>query len=178
MKTIKEWFKYRFSWMDIFLSPFVCPKPIVHIGSVKVGTPYMLPRVWRPNPEKRGYLIAKARKFGFDFVGLGWKEKFGGVRGEWNPVWSLVLFGKFQIAVTWHLDCRIWESYLTWKYYTDRKDGNLVVDLSDYTLTGRLQESRTKNPNVWASRDKEGKEVKTDWFLKSLKKRFRDYFEN
>lgn len=63
-----------------------------------------------------------------------------------------------------------------WYSDTDRKDGNLVVDLSDYTLTGRLQESRTKNPNVWVSRDKEGKEVKTDWFLKSLRKRFRVYF--
>ena len=174
---MKEWFKYRFGWMDIFVSPFVCPRPIVHIGKVKVGTPYFLPRTWRPNPEKRGYLTAKPRKFGFDFVPLGWKEKFGSVRQEWDPIWSLVLFGKFQVVVIWHLDTRIWESYLTWKYYTNRKDGNLVVDLSDYTLTGRLQESRTKNPNVWIS-NKDGAEEKTDWFLKSLKKRFRVYFEN
>lgn len=174
---MKEWFKYRFGWMDIFFSPFVSPRPIIHVGKVKVGTPYFLPRVWRPNPEKEGYLTAKPRKFGFDFVPLGWKEKFGSVRHEWSPVWSLVLFAKFQIAVIWHLDPRIWESYLTWRYYTNRKDGNIVVNLSDYTLTGRLQESRTKNPNVWISY-KDGGEEKTDWFLKSLKSRFRVYFEN
>lgn len=168
MKKLKEWFKYRFGWMDIFMSPFVSPRPFVHMGKVRVGTPYMLPRTWRPDTEKKGYLIAKPRKFGFDFVPLGWKEKFGSVRHEWNPVWSLVLFVKFQVAVIWYLDTRIWESYLTWKYYTNRKD---------FTLTGRLQESRTKNPNVWVSY-KDGVEEKTDWFLKSLKKRFRVYFEN
>lgn len=61
------------------------------------------------------------KKIGFDFVGLGWKTKWGDTdyRFEWSPLLSFVFF-KWQIAITvvapeYH---QYWEAWLYYNYQT------------------------------------------------------------
>lgn len=152
--------KYKFGWMSIFFSPFKSPRPIFYIGKVAIGTPYMLPRVWRKSEDGKN-MTHSPRKFGFDFVPLGYKCKWESLRAEWNPVWSFVIWN-FQIAIVWHLPTQHWESYLTYKYKTDTKLPKLK----------RLEESRYFNPNIWFTYTTKGKKIRKDYFINSLKKRW------
>lgn len=156
--------RFKMGWMKIFFSPFKSPTPFVHIGKIKVGVPYMLPRVWRTSKEDDKHMTATPRKFGFDIVSLGWKWKFDSVRHEWNPVWSFVIW-KLQIAIIWHLECREWESYLEYEYNTNK----------EYTKLVRLLDSRRQNPNVWLTCKGEVRS-REDYFIKSLKKRWKKRF--
>lgn len=67
--------------------------------------------------------------FGFDFTSLGWKPKWDEYRFEWNPLISIVLFGKQlfieiipntkggeELLAT---DC-YWEAWLTYENKTDK----------------------------------------------------------
>lgn len=153
----------KFKWLNIYKSPFRKPKLIFYTGKVAVGTPYMLPRKWVKSDN--GYLKPVPRRIGFDFVGLGWKDKWDSPRHEWNPVWSFVFF-KWQIAIIFNLDTYSWESYLTYKYYCKKKD-----------VLERLKESRKLNPNVWVRYDKDDERVETDYFLKSLTNKWRKKFK-
>lgn len=139
---------HKLDWLSIFRSPFKAPKPIFYIGKVSRGLPYFLPTGW----------------FSFKIVSLGWKEKRNSPRHEWDPVISIVLF-RLQFTVTFHLEDQHWESFLTYDKYTDK---NLPT-------IARLEESRKLNPNVWVRYTEEG-EVTEDWFLRSLKKRWRKKF--
>lgn len=161
MKKIKEWFKYEFDWISIYNSPFKSPKINVYIGKRCIGFPYFLPRTL----GKDG--VFRRKHLGFSSCGLGYKTKWSstGYRHEWNPSYGFIVWD-FQVAITFSLDCRIWESWLLYRHF--RRDGLSNLDA--------LVKTRETNPNVWVSRDNEGIEVKTDWFLKGLKKRFRDYF--
>lgn len=99
------------------LTPFKAFLPKFYIGNIRVGTPYFLPRVWRPSKEKDGYLVARPRKFGFDFVGIGWKTKWSDkdIRHEFNPVWSFVIW-KWQIALIFRPDhdMHYYEALIYW----------------------------------------------------------------
>lgn len=152
---------YYFGWMDVLFSPFKFPKPVVHIGKVSVGTPYMLPRVWIKSINE-GYLIPVPKKVGFDTVPLGFKWKYEDLRHEWNPVWSFVICN-LQIAVIWHLNSHFWESYLTYRYRTNNKDKTL----------NRLIQSRNKNPNIWVTQGSGKENKKIDYFMLSLKIKWR-----
>lgn len=154
--------KYKFGWMSIFFSPFRVPIPIFYIGKLAIGTPYMLPRVWRKSEDDR-YMTHSPRKIGFDFVPLGWKHKYDRIEFEWNPVWSFV-FWKLQIAVVWYLDGLEWKSFITYKELTDRKN----------SVMGRIKEARSLDPNVWIT----GDGIKEDWFIKSLRKSWKNIFSN
>lgn len=141
-----------YDWLRIIGSPFKFPRPIFYFGKIRVGTPYFLPRYWRKDRYKRAWW------FKLDVVGLGYKTKYTefNYRHEWDPVLSLVLFG-MQFAVTFYLHTCIWESWLIYDRCTEG-----VVE-------NRLRKCRKINPNAWV----DGKGVKTDYFLKGLKKKWR-----
>jgi len=73
----------HFRFLSVYNSPFVRPKIKWYFGKVAVGVPYSLPR----------------KRFGFDFVDLGWKTKWDkdDFRFEWNPMISFV-FWKWQVV--------------------------------------------------------------------------------
>ncbi len=112
-------------------SPFRVPQPKYTLGDIDRGVPYFLPR--RLNKKTRKY--ENITKFGIDIINLGWKTKFDDYRHEWNPGWSIVLFGK-QLTCVYTLkpdseltpsfsnseliDSSLWEAWLTWEYDTDK----------------------------------------------------------
>lgn len=151
MKRELRWLK------DIIVSPFKFPKVIIHVGSIKVSTPYFLPRVWRPSKEKKGYLTATPRKFGLDIVGLGWKDKWNTPRFEWSPIWSFVIW-KLQIAIIFRFSDPEVESFLYYNYYTDKSLSTL----------GRLKQCEKEFPNKWIS----SIDGERDYFKRSLKSKW------
>ena len=162
------WFsilRYKLGWMGILFSPFIFPKIRVYIGKVRIGTPYMLPRVWKLNKET-GFYNSRPRKFGIDLVPLGYKTKWSSTdfRCEWNPVWSFVFF-KWQIALTFELDHRIWECYLTYRHFRTLNPENS----KEYCI----KLAREANPQVWTSLGKDSKKDKvTDYWNLGLKKHY------
>lgn len=154
--------RYRLEWLKIVNSPFKFPKVRFYFGKIRVGTPYFLPRRWYNNHEKPGYLKAvPAWWFKLDVVPLGYKTKWTETdyRHEYDPRLSLVICG-LQIAIRFHLDPRVWESWLIYENCTEGVPLN------------RLRKCRKINPNVWESNG-----VKTDYFLKGLKKCWYENFE-
>lgn len=129
-----SYFINQFNWLKVYLSPFKPPIPKLYIGKVAIGVPYFYPRVWDKNGK------AKPKKIGFDFIGLGWKTKWGDYRFEWSPVWSFVFFG-YQIAITFVAPemHHYWEC---WLYYSKETKG---------TTKERLEQARTEFPCVWTS---------------------------
>lgn len=129
-----NYFINQFNWLKVYLSPFKPPIPKLYIGKVAIGVPYFYPRVWDKNGK------AKPKKIGFDFIGLGWKTKWGDYRFEWSPVWSFVFFG-YQIAITFVAPemHHYWEC---WLYYSRETKG---------TTKERLEQARTEFPCVWTS---------------------------
>ena len=118
----------KVKWINILNSPFVRPRVNIYIGKIAVGTPYFFPRRTVKDPDKPGYLKFVPRRFGFDFVALGFKTKWTNTdyRFEWSPIWSFV-FWKWQIAVTCTgprgevgSNDAYWES---WLYYTNDTKG-------------------------------------------------------
>jgi len=121
-KRFKYWLK-NFEFLQIYNSPFQRPRLIFHCGKIRYGTPYFFPRKWVKDKEKTGYLKAKPKKIGFDFVGLGWKTKWTATdyRHEWNPIWSFVFF-KWQICLKFsHAHFyNYWEAWLYYHISTDQ----------------------------------------------------------
>ena len=146
---------YKFNWVRIYKSPFKPPRIKFYLGPVRVGFPYFFPR--RLNKDRK--FVRK--KIGFSACGLGYKTKWTShdYRHEWNPCYGFVFFN-FQIAVTFHLHTAIWESWLIYENCTE------VVPVN------RLRKCRKLNPNVWVS----GGGIKTDYFLKGLKNKYKDAF--
>jgi hypothetical protein len=108
------------------------------------------------------YRFSDPKKFGFDFVGLGWKTKYDSFRHEWNPIWSFVCFG-YQIALIFRPedDMHFWECYLAFEHDTDKSK----------SAQERLKEAKEKHPCVWTSHSDKGK-VTTDYWTKVIKKRY------
>ncbi len=126
----------------LFSSPFKRVKMKWYLGKTAIGTPYFLPRKWKKNKEKPGYLIAYTKKIGFDFVSLGWKTKWDltDFRFEWAPIWSFVFFG-WQIAIVFRAPEQehYWEC---WLYYT------LATDKSK-SVKERVAQAREAFPCKW-----------------------------
>lgn len=112
----------KFSFLKAFFSPFKTPIPKLYIGKIALGTPIFYPRRWVKS-DKPGYKKPVPKKFGFDFVGLGWKTKWDDTdyRFEWGPIWSFV-FLKWQIAITFKVPelSHYWEAWLFYKRNTDK----------------------------------------------------------
>ena len=153
--------RYRLEWLKIINSPFKFPKIRFYFGKIRVGTPFMLPRRWVKNPDTGHLKAVPSWWFKLDLVPLGYKTKWteSGYRHEWNPIFSLVVLGS-QTAISFELDPRVWESYLIYENCTEGVPLN------------RLRKCRKINPNVWEM----GGGVKTDYFLKGLKDKYKDAF--
>ena len=142
-------------WKAMF-SPFKRLTLKVYAGKLAIGMPYFYPRKLVPVSEAEAIEIANEqcdkydakdigydyadelqkarrtrrfvpRRFGFDYIGLGYKTKWTDTdyRFEWSPRLSFVCFG-YQIAVTvvpkLPKDVSIdyyWESWLYYNYNTD-----------------------------------------------------------
>lgn len=130
----------KFTFLKVFLSPFKRPKIGFYFGPVKYGVPMFFPRKWIKNKDKSGYLKTISKKFGFDFVNLGWKTKWSSTdyRFEYSPIWSFVFF-KWQLAITFKVPKtdHYWECYL---YYTHQTKGK-VID--------RIKTAKKEYPCIW-----------------------------
>lgn len=97
----------NFRFLSAFNSPFLRPKLKWYFGKVAVGIPYFLPK----------------KRFGFDFVSLGWKTKWDpdDFRFEWNPMISFV-FWKWQVVLSFVPDyaAEYWEAWLYYELRTDK----------------------------------------------------------
>jgi hypothetical protein len=165
MTKIKHFFK-ELIYIKAFFSPFIRPRLRFYLGKIAIGTPYFYPRKWIENKEKSGYLKAVPRKFGFDFVGLGWKTKWSDTdyRFEWSPRMSFVFF-KWQFAVIIEAkeEDQYWESWLFYEFNTDKSKSKKE----------RAKQMREENPKIWI-KYKGDEQVKIDYYEIILKKRYRN----
>lgn len=132
LKKIKNRIKYNhfisfLSFLQVLNSPFVGLKVKFYFGDIKIGTPYFLPRKFIKSKTKHGYLTpVPVKYFYIQFISLGYKTKWENTdyRFEWNPMISIVLFGK-QIVIwfkpnvkEFHCEDFYWESWLYYKNFT------------------------------------------------------------
>ena len=172
-------------------SPFKPLTLKVYAGKIAVGMPYFFPRKLVPLSETEVdewadkevvQLIANGqsydyttilqnarrqrkfvnRRFGFDYIGLGYKTKWSNTdyRFEWSPRLSFVCFG-YQIVFTVvpkipkniSIDY-YWESWLYYNYNTD----------ATKTPKERIAETRKERPGMITSyRKDEGKTTYCIW---------------
>ncbi len=165
MAKIKFFIK-KLIYIKAFFSPFIRPRLRFYLGKIAIGTPYFYPRKWIKNKEKKGYLKAVPRRFGFDFIGLGWKTKWSDTdyRFEWSPRISFVFF-KWQFAVIIEVEeeNQYWESWLFYEFNTDK----------DKSVKERVKQMRKENPQIWI-RYRDGEEMEIDYYEIILKKRYRN----
>jgi len=172
-------------------SPFKPLTLKVYAGKIAVGMPYFFPRKLVPlsetevdewadkevvqlitNGQSYDYttILQNARRqrkfvnrrFGFDYIGLGYKTKWSNTdyRFEWSPRLSFVCFG-YQIVFTVvpKLPKNIsidyyWESWLYYNYNTD----------ATKTPKERIAETRKERPGMITSyRKDEGKTTYCIW---------------
>jgi hypothetical protein len=151
LKYIKEDLRF----VKALFSPF---KPFglsFYFGKVAIGTPYFLPRKWVKNKDKPWYLKAIPRKFGFDFVRLGWKTKWSekDFRFEWAPMISFVCFNRqFVISVRAPHQHHYWEAWLYYEYCTDHRLPKWL----------RLRHCRENFPITWTVYHKSKETWETD----------------
>ena len=190
LKYLKEDLRF----LKALWSPF---KPFglkVYAGKIAIGTPYFFPRKWinvtykeaieaATEEKKKGYIEkpfnewleickkrkkAVPRKFGFDFVRLGWKTKWSedDYRFEWAPLLSFVCFG-YQIAIIVNAPEKdhYWESWLYYEYSTDKRLPKWI----------RVRQCRDKFPKTYKIYHKSTTDWKTeseetvDYYTKILK---------
>lgn len=173
IKKIIDYFrekKYRIkylleelSFLKIYNSPFEKPKINIYWGDIAVGVPYFLPR--KLVRAERGFISKPIKYFGFDWCGLGWKSKWShtDIRHEWNPVFSLVFFGK-QLAITFtheHYD-HYWSAWVYYNLYTG----------SFFTKEERLEQCVKEFPLIYKVWEKEKPEQKINYYTKILKPKY------
>jgi hypothetical protein len=181
----------KFTFLKSYFSPFRPCNLKFYAGKIKIGTPYFLPRRWVKYTEKEAreaalkaiedskkvektleewleyYMVhekAVPKKIGFDFIGLGWKTKWREYRFEWPPLISFVFF-KWQIAVIFDAPEKdhYWESWLYYELETDKTK----------TKKERISQCRKNYPQIWKRYNKEGEEIKVDYYDIILKKRYK-----
>ena len=118
--------------------------------------------------KSRGFMTAVPRKFGFDFVRLGWKTKWSedDYRFEWTPRLSFVFF-KWQIVIIVEApeQDHYWESWLYYEYNTDKRLPKWV----------RINQCKEKFPKTYKIYHKSTTDWKTeseetvDYYTKILK---------
>jgi len=177
-------------WKAMF-SPFRRLTLKVYAGKLAIGMPYFFPRKLVPVSETEAWELADKdadrlaaagvkydyanllqnarrkrkfvpRRFGFDYIGLGYKTKWSNTdyRFEWSPRLSFVCFG-YQIVFTvvpkLPKDISIdyyWESWLYYNYNTD----------ATKTPKERIAEVREERPGMITSyRKDEGKTTYCVW---------------
>ena len=170
-----------------------------YVGKTAVGMPYFYPRKLVPLSETEVYAEADKesnrlsaagvkcdyadllktarrtrkfvlRRFGFDYIGLGYKTKWSNTdyRFEWSPRLSFVCFG-YQIAATvvpkLPKDVSIdyyWESWLYYNYNTD----------ATKTPKERIAETREERPGMITSYRKGNDPITTCTWDSILKSRY------
>lgn len=155
-----------FKWINILNSPFVSPRVNIYAGRIAVGTPYMLPRTTIKDPDKPGWMKFVPKRFGFDFVGLGFKTKWSNTdyRFEWCPIWSFV-FWKWQIAVTFsgpknNATSNYWEA---WLYYIRDTSGTVEERVA------QCKKEYSQTYTVWSG----GEKSTVNYYDVILKKKYR-----
>lgn len=149
-------------YLKTYNSPF---KPLQlkwYFGDISQGVPWFLPRRWRKNKEKPGYMEAVPIKFGFNSCPLGWKTKYDSYRFEFSPRWSFVAFGK-QLTLTFFAENEdhYWESFLAWEYETDKS----------LSWKERLKDCRERFPQIWTQYRGDSEEV-VDYYDLILRKKY------
>lgn len=152
--------KCRFEWMGIFFSPFITPKPKFYFHKNRVADPRILPIIFAKSKVVPYRIEFRQKKFGIDIMPLGYRRDGCLISFVFNPTWRLII-GNFQITVIWELVPIIWENFLTYEKLTNKNRSKMI----------RLVDSRELNPSILTDGN-----VDTDWFLKSLKKKWRVRF--
>lgn len=118
---------------------FFLPKKRYYIGKLTYGSPYFDP--WNFNKtiltirrQRPQYLRCNYFKlFGYEIsygwpvkivkYDLGWKDKFGSPRHEWNPSFQIWVFN-WQFCIWWGSldgnDDKYWEMVLWYLHYSDK----------------------------------------------------------
>jgi hypothetical protein len=110
-------------FLKMFFSPFLGLKLVFYFGDIKIGHPYFMPRKFNMKEKK----YESITRFGFAYNTLGWKTKFSMLRYEYEPSYSIILFGKqFNIKFVPNnkkggFGESMWEAWLYYYYRTDRK---------------------------------------------------------
>lgn len=170
MKKLKYILK-ELAFMKALFSPFKPFRLRFYCGKIAIGTPIFFPRRAVKDKDKPGYLKFVPKKFGFDFVRLGYKTKWSETdyRFEWAPLLSFVCFG-YQVAVIVkapHQD-NYWEAWLYYEYQTDHR-------LPKYI---RVRQCREKFPMTFTIYHKSKEDWKTerketiDYYTKVLKPKY------
>lgn len=191
-KFIRKLKRYKVPlYLRTYNSPFKPIKLKFYFGKVARGVPYFMPRKWvrltdeevlekaresMNNPKMiekpfdewvrqyKNYTKPIPKKFGFDFVELGWKTKFGDFRFEHSPIWSIVAFG-YQFTITFvapHLD-HYWECFLFYHYRTDKSKSRKE----------RIKQCKKEYPCTWR-RSYNGKEEIIDYYELILKNKYKE----
>jgi hypothetical protein len=151
----------KFRFLSVYNSPFVRPKIKLYWGKITVGVPYFLPRKLRKLNGENQWVN---KKFGFDFVGLGWKTKWDDddFRFEWNPMISFV-FWKWQIVLSFVSENSdtYWEAWLYYELRTDKTKSKME----------RLAQCRVKFPITETTYEGNKKYV-IDWYDFILKEKY------
>ncbi len=125
-------------------SPFIKYTKRLYIGKIRYGIPCFYPRYYCPTFIKMGKIenkpkfisyknwnLNKSYWFGigipviFRWITLGWKDKFGTPRCEWQPFFTIYFF-KFQLCLFFispdktEAFEKYWEMFLWWRYYSNK----------------------------------------------------------
>jgi hypothetical protein len=118
--------------------------------------PIRVPSLEELLKNKKRCLFPVPKKFGFDFVGLGWKTKWSDkdIRVEHAPLISFVFF-KWQIALTFDVPeyYHYWSAWIYYSKYTKTSDNT----------EQRLKESITEFPLIWTQYIEETKQKVNYW---------------
>jgi hypothetical protein len=200
-----KYFIKKFVFFRAMFSPFVRLSFDYNFGDIQWGTPYFLPRKWvkcnyydalelLDKHIKKGNAMTKpfdtmleefmryekpvtTKIFNIQFVSLGWKTKWDDVRFEWNPLLSIVLFGKqliihfipkFTLGKDRMVRCdSYWEAWVTYRYRTNKK----------LSTKERLFELFKQYSCTWESHEKGNEPIKTDYYYQILKPKYLIYYE-
>lgn len=139
--------------LKVLNSPFKPFKLKFYFDKIAIGTPLFLPRTVVKSKTKPGYLdFVPIKWFGINFIGLGWKTKWElyDYRFEWEPMLSIVLFGKqFCIIVNAPEAHNYWEAWLYYELNTDKSKSQ----------EERIKKCIAKFPMIWTVYEGENKVI-------------------
>lgn len=107
---------------------------------------------------------AVPKKFGFDFVSLGYKYKWDEPRFEWSPMFSFV-FWEWQFVINVSAPCESDHYWESWIYYHNETDKNL-------SKRERIEITKKQLPQTWTTSYGNGKKETINYYEKFLKKKY------